>query len=721
MAFAWIRKSSEKFKKNLNHKKSGAARRSLRLESLEERCLLAIGVSGAPAPLPAAVIHVANERFVEQLYINLLERNAEPAAISSWSTWLDNAGSRSQLAQSIAGSSEFFSVQVQKLYSRFLYRQPGGSELSNAVNFLSQGGTVDQLKVQVLGSDEYFQFRAGRGVNTLPSALFHDLLLRNIDAASDVAFRAAVHQGVAGTVIAQQVVSSPEYQRLEIQEIYARFLLRDPDSPGFNQSLTALGQGMPPEQLAVAIASSDEAFGIATSQSSPQAADLLLYTRLVSKLCSQVLCRSPEATEVSNWVTRLSTAASMGRSPASVYFELLNSAEALGSIVARWHALYLDDATLLADLKSLAGVIAEAGALKNGADFSNILAQIIGSDGFYSLAGGTDAGCVARVYATVLARAITSQEAADAIIQLGNAPRAAFAQVIISSDEGVRTQVARWYQAFLGRSQSVADLKASAQIGFWVRRIEEYGDLNAVLAEMLSSHEYQGFRSDLFASPQAAWSEAPGPFVQQVTAQRGSKATFHEGRPLVATSYFYWYNAAARADSLRNVGLLNDHPPTQDGFNFLNIDWHKQQFRDMSAAGIDVALPVYWGSPFSDPLTNPDTLKAPNSEFYAFSDPGLRRLVAAREQLVNDGKPAPLLGMFYDTTTLLPSANPKNYSVDLTTPGGKRWFYETIRNFFSHIPASSWATIDGKPMVFLYHPSLARSLDENVFAAVRGM
>ena len=77
--------------------------------------------------------------------------------------------------------------------------------------------------------------------------------------------------------------------------------------------------------------------------------------------------------------------------------------------------------------------------------------------------------------------------------------------------------------------------------------------------------------------------------------------TFRSKSPLVATSYFYWYDAESKAHVLNGDGTdaLTDHPPTLAGFSYKSIDWHAQQLTDMMAAGIDVLLPVYWGTPLS--------------------------------------------------------------------------------------------------------------------------
>jgi hypothetical protein len=197
----------------------------------------------------------------------------------------------------------------------------------------------------------------------------------------------------------------------------------------------------------------------------------------------------------------------------------------------------------------------------------------------------------------------------------------------------------------------------------------------------------------------------PGTYLGRGPAN-GDGPTFRSKSPLVATSYFYWYDAPSKAHVVDHDGTdaLTDHPPTLDGFSYKNEGWHAEQLRDMRAAGIDVLLPVYWGTPLGD---------------QSWSDEGLPRLVAARERLLGEGGDPPAIGMFYDTSTL--EHNRDGYHVDLTTPTGRLWFYGTIRNFFSQVPPKHRARIDGKPLVLLYASGFARRADENLFPAVRTM
>ena len=119
----------------------------------------------------------------------------------------------------------------------------------------------------------------------------------------------------------------------------------------------------------------------------------------------------------------------------------------------------------------------------------------------------------------------------------------------------------------------------------------------------------------------------------------------------------------------------------------------------MIDAGVDVLLPVYWGAPSE---------RNPASSYHYWSFSGLGPLVSARGEAVREGKPAPRIGLFYDTSTL--QHNSWNRHIDLTTDYGREWFYESIRDFFSLIAPTHWAMINGQPLVFLYSASFAVSM-----------
>lgn len=209
------------------------------------------------------------------------------------------------------------------------------------------------------------------------------------------------------------------------------------------------------------------------------------------------------------------------------------------------------------------------------------------------------------------------------------------------------------------------------------------------------------------ASHAAELQEIPsafGPHINLTEAAFVEAQSFHASNRIVGTYYFYWYDADSKAHIVDPDGTdaLTTHPPTLSGLSWKSLAWHRRQLEDMMAAGIDVVLPVFWGAPSEQ-----------NAKAHLhWSYEGIPPLVAAREELQKAGKQPPRIGLFYDTSTL--RHNAWHEHIDLTTDRGQRWFYATVRDFFSMVPPKHWAMIENRPIVLLYSASFAKSHDQSV-------
>lgn len=158
---------------------------------------------------------------------------------------------------------------------------------------------------------------------------------------------------------------------------------------------------------------------------------------------------------------------------------------------------------------------------------------------------------------------------------------------------------------------------------------------------------------------------------------------------LVLSRYFYWYQADQRKVApyahISNPDgsyRLQDFPINNAGpwFSYDRVQWHKDELSAMAAAGIDVALPVYRGD------------KASRA---AFAAKGLDCMVSALRELRAEGKPYPLIGVFFDTAAMELAYGSKP---DLRTDEVKRAFYGMIRDFYDRVPREFRAIAQaGKP------------------------
>jgi hypothetical protein len=203
-----------------------------------------------------------------------------------------------------------------------------------------------------------------------------------------------------------------------------------------------------------------------------------------------------------------------------------------------------------------------------------------------------------------------------------------------------------------------------------------------------------------------------GPYAPLTESAFEGVSSYRADDRLVLTSYFYWYDVYT-AEHLTNADgsdALTDHPATLTGFSYRSAAWHRTQLLDMMEAGIDILLPVYWGEP-SQRIDGAPVDRQP------WSFAGLPPLVAARDDLVRQGRIPPRIGLLYDTSTL--QFNAAGEQIDLTTARGRQWFYETVRDFFSLVPPRHWAMIEGRPVVVLYSASFAKRHDQTCIDELR--
>jgi len=197
---------------------------------------------------------------------------------------------------------------------------------------------------------------------------------------------------------------------------------------------------------------------------------------------------------------------------------------------------------------------------------------------------------------------------------------------------------------------------------------------------------------------------APGPCPHPSASELGQVKAYQADQPIVGTYLFYWYDVYSTAHLVNGDGTdaCTTHPPGWEDYSYYSTRWWRQQLKDIAAAGIDFAAPVYWGYP---------------NAYGEWSFQGLPNLVRACDYMTRLGEACPKVALFYDTSTL--QYNRFSKHVDLSTDEGKSWFYCTIRDFFSFIPPRHWAAISGRPIILLYASAFAARQDPALFPYVR--
>jgi uncharacterized protein (TIGR03118 family) len=226
------------------------------------------GLTDAPATIFGATdgllgslrAETANERFVSQVYLDLLHRQVDQTGFNSFTSLLNQGASRTQVVMDIESSLEFRSDEIKALYTRYLHRAADPSGLANFTNFLAGGGTVEQVGTIIAGSPEYFQVRGGSSNNGFLQALYQDALNRGIDPSGQMIFGNALMNGATRAQVAAAIFSSTEFRQDLVQSDYQSFLHRAADPSGLGTFVGALAHGTSDEQVAADIIGSAEFF-----------------------------------------------------------------------------------------------------------------------------------------------------------------------------------------------------------------------------------------------------------------------------------------------------------------------------------------------------------------------------------------------------------------------------------------------------------------------------
>jgi uncharacterized repeat protein (TIGR01451 family) len=213
-----------------------------------------------------ALIGTGNERWLAQVYHDLLQRTIDPSGLAYWESLLDQGVSRTTVIAGIQSSPEYRSKLVQGWYLTFLGRQADPQGLAGYVQFLTDvtgiGGDNREnfVKQQILSSAEYFFNRGGGTNDGFLHALSHELLGHDFDANTAATLSLMLAQGTSRLQIVTSVLNSLSVQQAIVANDYLRLLHRPVDPTGMQSGVGALQQGFDEDFVIANLISSDEYF-----------------------------------------------------------------------------------------------------------------------------------------------------------------------------------------------------------------------------------------------------------------------------------------------------------------------------------------------------------------------------------------------------------------------------------------------------------------------------
>ena len=169
---------------------------------------------------------IANNEIVEQMYLDLLNRQADSGGMKFYTNELVNGVSTLNIAQAFTGGIEFRNDVVKQAYETYLGRAPdssGGQFWAGQII----NGNFEALKIGLIGSAEFYG-KAGNTNSGFVQNLFLDVLFRQPSSSDYTYWEGQLGSGsppssTALTNVATGIITSSEY--------YDRLLDRSPATP----------------------------------------------------------------------------------------------------------------------------------------------------------------------------------------------------------------------------------------------------------------------------------------------------------------------------------------------------------------------------------------------------------------------------------------------------------------------------------------------------------
>jgi hypothetical protein len=205
----------------------------------------------------------SNAGFVQQLYLDLLDRAADADGLTFWSTVLDRGiSARSQVALAIENSAEYRIDVIANFYQTLLGRAGDPTGFASWMNFLNNGGLVQQLKGTILASPEYVQLHGGTNCGFL-SAVYQDIFGRAIDPGAAQACGLFLANDGSRQELVYGLQGSQEGLIGLVQSHYLKFLHRVGELASVSFWVALEQQPLPDELIVAGILGSPEYLSVA--------------------------------------------------------------------------------------------------------------------------------------------------------------------------------------------------------------------------------------------------------------------------------------------------------------------------------------------------------------------------------------------------------------------------------------------------------------------------
>jgi hypothetical protein len=177
------------------------------------------------SPTPAAAQTGTNERWLEQLYRDVLGRAPDPAGRTLFMRLLNTGASPGQVGATLLSGQEYRTRLLQSIYQEYLHRAAEPAELPFFLDVLNAGGGAHYVVEVILGCDEYFRQSGGTNAAWVIQ-IYGDLLGREPSRGDLTRWTSLLDNEGSREDVAARLLDGREYRTSLIHDYFQAYLNR---------------------------------------------------------------------------------------------------------------------------------------------------------------------------------------------------------------------------------------------------------------------------------------------------------------------------------------------------------------------------------------------------------------------------------------------------------------------------------------------------------------
>ena len=211
---------------------------------------------------PVAGVGPSNDRWINQLYTDLLGRPADAAALSTLNGLLTGGATRASVASVVLASADYRQQLLTGFYSTFLHRPISAAEVGFWAPAFASGMTDEQIEAQIIASPEYFALGGSSNANWI-NRVFNEVLGRSPSSTETSAYLTLLGSN-SRLSVGLSILNSGEAITRRVQQAFPRFLHRTATPVEQTTFVASLLGGLTDEQFLAQLVSADEYFNFGT-------------------------------------------------------------------------------------------------------------------------------------------------------------------------------------------------------------------------------------------------------------------------------------------------------------------------------------------------------------------------------------------------------------------------------------------------------------------------